>query len=513
MKSSEAVRSKIKSLDDMAAVAAAAKARGETVVLCHGVFDLLHLGHVRHLENASREGDRLFVSVTADEFVNKGPGRPVFSANLRLEMLAALEYVDCVAVNNDASAVSVLRKVKPEIYVKGKDYENPEDDITGKIEHERLEVERHGGRIVFTNDLTFSSSNLINRHLDLLDPDIRACLDRLRGSGVEERIAEMLKKIADFKVLFIGETIIDEYQFVNTLGKTPKENIIATLSVGREEFAGGVVAAANHLAEFCGSVTVATDLSGDARVIDFVTDSLRPGVNLNPFRSEHSVTTKKSRFIDRSSMRKLFEVYDMDDRPNPEAVDREIDSYIQEQAGKFDLVIVTDFGHGMLSQRNVNSLVERSKFLAVNTQSNSGNMGFNFISKYPRADFVCIDAPEARLATREKYAPIERVVAERLPKIIDCPRFIITHGSFGCYSYDLENGVDHMPAFSKDVIDTVGAGDAFFAIASPLVAAGASIRDAAFLGNLAGAMKVAIVGHRRAIDKVSLSRYMATLLK
>ncbi len=156
-------RDKIKSVEELAELAAACRARGQTVVLCHGVFDLMHMGHVRHFEEARRHGQVLIVTVTADRYVNKGPGRPVFPATFRGEMLAAMENVDWVGVSNWPSAEGVIRLVKPDVYVKGSDYENPGDDLTGMIEAERQAVADHGGRIVFTDDITFSSSSLINQ--------------------------------------------------------------------------------------------------------------------------------------------------------------------------------------------------------------------------------------------------------------------------------------------------------------------------------------------------------------
>jgi rfaE bifunctional protein nucleotidyltransferase chain/domain len=130
---------------------------GKTVALAHGVFDLLHLGHVRHIEAAAREGDILILTITADRFVNKGPGRPVFTEQLRAEMLAALEFVDWVAINPHPSAEDMLRAVAPDVYVKGSEYASATDDVTGKIIAEREAVEAGGGRVVFTDDVTFSS--------------------------------------------------------------------------------------------------------------------------------------------------------------------------------------------------------------------------------------------------------------------------------------------------------------------------------------------------------------------
>ena len=129
----ESARDKVRTIDELGGIARHLRDSRRSVVQAHGAFDLLHLGHVRHLEAARRLGDVLVVTVTADRFVNKGPGRPVFNEGLRAEMLAALEYVDWVAINPSPDAVSAIAAIKPVIYVKGQDYQNPQGDITGKI--------------------------------------------------------------------------------------------------------------------------------------------------------------------------------------------------------------------------------------------------------------------------------------------------------------------------------------------------------------------------------------------
>ena len=174
---------KIKGLDEIGGIADALRAKGRSITLCHGVFDLLHVGHLRHLKVASDFGDALIVSITADEFVQKGPGRPVFQSLLRAEMLAALELVDYVVVVNDLSAEPILHAVKPTVYAKGGDYIDPDQDVTGKIVRERDIVEQHGGRLVFTEDITFSSSNLLNRFFNVFDPEVKAYLHDLKADA------------------------------------------------------------------------------------------------------------------------------------------------------------------------------------------------------------------------------------------------------------------------------------------------------------------------------------------
>lgn len=506
-------REKIKSLEQLGKIAADARAGGGKVVLAHGVFDLLHMGHVRHLELARQQGTVLIVTVTADPYVNKGPGRPVFPDHLRAEFLASLEYVDWVGINHNPSAEFVLHVVRPDLYVKGSDYKNTADDITGKIDAERETVESHGGSVIFTDDITFSSSALINRYLNVYEPSLQQYLDSLRDRGTLQRLTDALEKIKDFKVLFIGDAIIDEYQYVQPMGKSPKENMIATLFQGREVFAGGVFAAANHVASFCKEVEVLTVLGDRDSHETLIREAIKPNVTLNALRRPNTPTTRKCRFIDPSSLRKLFEVYFMDDTPVRGKLSDKCRRILNERMAEFDLVVVTDFGHGLLTPEIVSTLTEKAPFLAVNCQSNSANHGFNLITKYKRADFVCIDAQEARLAVHDKYVDPTTIIQERLPTVIDCPRIVITQGKVGCLAYTPGEEPCKVPALTNSIVDTVGAGDAFFSVTAPLAAAGASMGDIGLIGNAAGAMKVGIVGHRSSVEKIPLIKFLTALLK
>jgi len=505
--------SKLKTIAELSAIADAHRQRGQSVVLAHGTFDLLHLGHVKHLQAAAREGDILIVTVTADAFVNKGPGRPIFSHHMRAEMLASLACVDYVAVSEGASSESVLQAVRPNVYVKGSDYINSDDDVTGKIVAERKMVESHGGRIVFTQDVTFSSTSLINRHFDVFDPSLREYLEAQRHGGLLEAVTTAIDKIKNLRVLLIGDTIIDEYQYVAPLGKSPKENMIATRFEDRELFAGGAIAAANHVAAFCKDVEVLTAVGSDDAHEDLIRDSLKPNVQLWVTRRPGCPTTRKCRFVESGYLRKLFEVYVMDDAPLESEGELALIDMIRQRAASADLVIVTDFGHGLVTPAVVQVLAAESKFLAVNTQTNSANTGFNLITKYPRADYVCIDGPEARLAVADKHSDVSTIAGKLLPARIACDNMIVTSGRQGCVTYNRAEGVSRIPAFTKTVVDTVGAGDAFFVVSAPMVAAGAKIEVAGFVGNVAGAIKVGIVGHRASLDKGTLLKYVHTLLK
>jgi rfaE bifunctional protein nucleotidyltransferase chain/domain len=506
-------RDKVRTVAEVAAACEQSRRLGQIVVQAHGTFDLLHLGHVRHLEAARKLGDVLIVTVTADQFVNKGPGRPVFNAELRAEMLATLEYVDWVAINEAPDAVSAIERIRPSIYVKGKDYLQPEGDITGKITLERQAVEAHGGRIDFTDEVTFSSTELINRHLNIFEPHIREHLDTLRQNGGLDEICRLIDSVADYRVLIVGDAIIDEYQYVLPMHKTPKENMIATRYQDRELFAGGVFAAANHVASFCKQVDIITCLGDSDSYDELIRQSLKPNVGLTAFARAGAPTTLKRRFVDPSYMRKLFEVYLMNDEPLTPDVQRDVDGAIAKMAPGYDVVITADFGHGLIAPSSIDVLTGKSRFLAVNTQSNSANLGYNLITKYPRADYICIDAPEARLAVSDRMANLGDIAHRLTEEHIKCSKMIITQGKHGCVTFESDGLVHTIPAFAKNVIDTVGAGDAFLAVTAPLVAAGAPMSQVGFIGNVVGALKVEIVGHRRAIDKASLIKGITGLLK
>lgn len=154
---------KILDLDELAKIVEQEKPQGKKIVHCHGCFDLMHIGHIKYFQSAKRMGDMLVVTITPDEFVDKGPGRPVFNENLRAEAIAALECVDYVAINRWPTAEETLRFLKPNVYVKGQEFENLEDK-TGKIQREYKVLQEIGSEIRFTHEIVFSSTNLLNKY-------------------------------------------------------------------------------------------------------------------------------------------------------------------------------------------------------------------------------------------------------------------------------------------------------------------------------------------------------------
>ena len=313
---------KIKSVDDLAVDLDALRAQGKRVVQCHGVFDLLHPGHIRHFEAARAEGDVLVVTVTPDRFVNKGPGRPVFNQRLRAESIAALQSVDYVAIDEWPTAVEAIRRLKPAVYVKGSDYADAGDDLTGKIVDERQAVEEHGGRIHFTAEITFSSSGLLNVHFDVYPEEAQSFLREFRQRHSADEVIGLLRDLKGLRVLVIGDAIIDEYHYVQSLGKSPKELLVTTRYLREEQFAGGILACANHVAGFCDRVDLVTCLGTRDSREEFIRSHLKGNVSPTFFYRDDTGTVIKRRYVEQAFLSKMFEVSFLDDTDLPEPVGR-----------------------------------------------------------------------------------------------------------------------------------------------------------------------------------------------
>lgn len=503
---------KLHTLESLAEKADALRRAGRHVVLCHGTFDLLHIGHIRHLQRARQEGDTLFVTVTGDAYVNKGPGRPVFTHELRAENLAALECVDAVAVNQAAAAVNVLDLIKPDVYVKGADYQHADADVTGNIARERATVERHGGRILFTQEITSSSTHLLNEHFRVFPAQVRTFLGEFKSRFTDPQVSTALQSLANINVLVVGDGIVDEYHYTNFLGQTGKGNVLAVRYRDAERFAGGSIAVANHLGGFATKVTLLCALGGQESHEKFIRLKLRSNVVPVFFTNPDARTLVKRRYVG-DDMAKLFEVYYGEEEITTPELNKKICEWLKRNLARYDAVIVPDFGNGFISNDMVQLLSAKARFLAVNTQMNSGNRGFHQVTRYPRADFVALNEPELRLATNDRSGDLSALgtsVAQRL----NATHLAVTRGTQGALMLDIKAQAEHaIPALSTVVVDRIGAGDAFLSLAGLSLAGGLDTELAGFFGSVAAALDVQIVCNREPIDPVGMYKYINTLMK
>jgi rfaE bifunctional protein kinase chain/domain/rfaE bifunctional protein nucleotidyltransferase chain/domain len=489
---------------------------GKKVVLCHGMFDLVHLGHIRYFQEAKKQGDVLIVTITTDEFCRKGPGKPVFSEDLRVESLAALEIVDYVAICPYPTAIEAIELIKPNIYAKGKEYEIESDDITGMISKEREAIESSGGRIFYSDDLILSSSSLLNSNFNVFTPEVKDYLNTMKSNHTIAEIVNALKSVKKSKVLIIGESIIDRYTYVTPLGQSGKGIHFVVRNKYSEEYAGGSIAVANHVGSFVDEVTLFTGLGSDSNgetYETFIRKELLSNVTPSFFFFENAKTIVKERFVD-DELRKFFEVYFSEEEPQAsEQEESDACAWLEENIPKFDIVIVTDYGNGFITDSMTRVISDNSKFLAINTQLNGGNRGYHVVNRYKKADFISLNEPELRLASHDRHNSVEKLT-KNLSEKLTAKFTSITQGPKGLYTYDANNNSSfRVPALSSKVVDRVGAGDAFLSLSAICLGSNVKAEISILAGAAAAAIDVQIIGNQTTINSVDLEKYITALLK
>ena len=315
--------------------------------------------------------------------------------------------------------------------------------------------------------------------------------------------------LAGKKIMVIGETIIDCYQYVSPMSKSPKGNLIATHFQKEEQFSGGVLACANHIAEFCKKTKLVSCLGEIDSKIDFVLNNINFKIESKLFSRKGAQTTVNTRFVDVNNCHtKFFGVYKFEHSMFPEELEKEVFDFLSNELEKFDLVVVVDYGHGFFTEKIIDVICNKAKFLALNVQTNSTNYGFNVISKFSRADYVCLDELEALLAVRDRFADIEEVIF-KIAQMMKADRVNITLGKKGSLAYSLrENKVCKIPAILTDSKDTVGTGDSYLSFTSPCALVGMPPDALGFIGSIVGSLASKIVCNERAVSVKEIKTFL-----
>ncbi|MDR4503633.1 MAG: PfkB family carbohydrate kinase [Candidatus Scalindua sp.] len=490
------------------------KQQGKVVVQTHGVFDLIHPGIIKHLNMSKREGDVLIVTVIKDKDVRKGPGRPIFPENYRVENVAALEQVDFTCLVDDETPFECIQRIKPDVFSKGRSHKRRAQDLG--IYEKNLEKEKKfyfgQGRICETGGISFSSSRIINNFLDVYPEETRKFLQDFSEKYSFDYIMEKVDELKKMKILLLGDGIIDEYHYVATMGKSSKANLVVNKYLTHEIFAGGVFAIANHIAGLCEEIQLVTVLGREDTREDFILNSLKPNVRSQFFYREDGPTIVKKRYIHSYLNQKLFEINYLEDAFINNRIEMEIIKYLESEIENYDLVLISDFGHGFITEKIFSIIEKHSKTFGINTQTNGANVGYNLITKYHNPNYVCLDELEIRLAAQEKFTDIKDVI-KKISKSINSDYLIATLGKGGSIGINRKGETNRTPIFSSKVIDTVGAGDAFFAYTAPCFAIGHPLDLVSFIGNAVGALAVQIVGNKKSVEKYELLDFVHTILK
>lgn len=503
---------KLLSLEELAKRVETIQERGKTVVQSHGVFDIIHPGIIQHLNEAAALGDVLAVTVIKDKDVRRGPGRPVFPDRMRAANVAALEMVDFVCIVDDESPFECVKLLKPKIFAKGQAYKERDRKIHEKLFKEERQLFLGKSKIIETQGFSFSATEIINNLLEIYSAETKAFLHRFTDRYTFQDITDSINTLSDLKVLIVGDSIIDEYHFCTPLGKSAKAQLVVNKYLADEVYSGGVLAVANHVAAVCPKVTLATMLGTENSREEFISQNLRPAIKKKFFYRSDGPTIVKKRYVDHYNNQKLFEINYLNDDYISGTIEDEVIDFLVGEIPRHDVVIVSDFGHGLLSRGVIQAMGKFSEILAVNTQTNAANYGFNFITKYPQPHFVCLAENEARLSLQDKSGHIG-TVAQELFRLLGCERLIVTLGKKGSLGIDRSRDRHYTPIFSPKVVDTVGAGDAVFAYTALCSAKNLPLDLTTFVGNVVGALAVQIMGNKESVEKSPLLEFINTLLK
>ncbi len=489
------------------------KKNKKKIVLCHGVFDLLHIGHIRHLRQAKRMGDILIVSVTSDNFVNKGPNRPMFKDHLRLEAIAALKFVDYVVLSNKSSAVDIIKKIRPNYYCKGSEYINRQMDITKKIFEEERIVKKFGGKMAFTNEVTFSSSNILNKVSDILSEKQKKVIRRVKENIDIKSFINKLTNFQKLKILVIGETIIDQYSFCDPLNKSGKDPMLVLKHNKTEEYLGGAIAIVKHLENFSKKITLLTMLGEKMEYRNKIKKEISKTTRLEIINKKNSKTIIKKRYLDEISNNKLLGVYEINDDNLNLSDEKKLQKKLKSIIPQYDLVIVSDYGHGFISRKSAKLISKLSKYLALNAQINSSNVGYHTLKNYKNTDCLIINQKEIRHELRNRTDKVE-ILMKNLSKLQNISNLIVTQGTAGSILYNKKrNRFHYCDAFSKTAIDKIGAGDTMLSVIGLCLKNKINPDLSLLLSSLAAAQSVKTMGNKKSLDRTGLIKSLEHLFK
>lgn len=491
------------------------KSKGKRIVQCHGTFDLLHPGHIVHFEEAKALGDVLVITITAEKYVNKGPGRPYFNDELRVKYLCSLESVDHVVVVPFPAACEAIECVGPDIYCKGKEYEDPGIDVTGNIHDDIRTVEKLGGQVRYVGSVVFSSTKLLNNHFDVHPPQMKEFCKKLAEAYTPNKLREIVDGFQDLKVLVIGDIIFDRYSSVKVQGLTSKNRIISTRFLSEETQAGGALAVFRHIRQFTSNIKLVSLVGAESWVDPELAKYVSPEED-GIIRSPDFTTIIKQRFVeplsDGKELSKLFAINVIEEQLLSKRTHDLVYGLIEKCIKDYDLVVVMDFGHGLMQDKIRELVQSKARFLALNCQTNSYNHGFNIIDRqYHRADSFSLDESELTLACGRRNINLSDEL-KALKKKLSARYAWLTRGATDTIGLKTSEAECLCMPFEQSVVDTVGAGDAFCSVASLAAAKGLPIDISTFMGQLAGAQAVRIIGNADSIKKDKFLKGGMTLL-
>ena len=480
--------------------------------LCHGVFDILHYGHLKHFEAAKKKCDFLFVSITSDQYINKGPNRPVHTNIERLFFLQNLEFIDYAFIADGESGVNSIRLIKPDFYFKGNDYKNNLSDKTKKIFHEIDVVKKNKGKIIYTNEKEMSSSKIINQFGLALNEEQMKFLNQIKKKNDYNSIINALDKLRKDDVLVVGDLIIDNYIYGDVLGKSGKEPHMVFQQSSKDLYLGGSAIIANHLSDFIKKVTLISDSGKEIEIKELLKKNLKKNINHIPILpSKDYKTCVKTRFIDSTTNYKLFGSYIISSLEVPDFY-KSLDLKLSKAIRKNNIIIIADYSNNFFNKNLINKIKRLKKFISAMVQKNSNNPSFFSLNDIKNFDLMCINEGELRSELRDKKSDIDMLAKNFLIK--NKLKFIvITKGINGSILFDDKLNKYSCPSFNVKPVDKIGAGDSMLAILSVLLKNKINPLISLLIASLISSVVVNNLGNSYTASRMDIERNLDFLFK
>ena len=457
--------------------------REKKIIVCHGVFDVVHPGHIRHLVYASSKSPILVVSLTSDRYINKGTYRPHIPEKVRALNIAALEIVNYVIIDDNKTPINLIKKLKPDYFAKGFEYSSR--GLPKETKLEQKTVKSYGGNMVFTpGDIVYSSSKFINTS----KPNIK--LENLLSLMHHNKISfnllkNTLKSFKKFHIHVLGDTIIDKQTITSLIGGNTKTPTHSVSFQEEKTFIGGAAIVARHLKASGAKVTFTT-VTGKDKNSQFLESNLKKEkIKINIVKDSNRPTTVKNAII--ASGYRLLKIDTLDNSP----IINESFEYIKNKLKKTksDAVIFSDFRHGIFNSKTTKelcSLIPNKAFKVADSQvaTRWGN-----ISDFKNFDLITPNEKEARSALSDQDSTVISL-AFKLKDLAKYKNLILTLGDKGLFSVEnkkknLKNSYFSLDSFSENPIDPVGSGDALMAYATLTMLSTKSLVMSSIIGSIA----------------------------
>ena len=488
----ESYKYKMKTADELA-VLVGDMPRQKKVIMCHGVFDVVHPGHLRHLLYAKSKADILIASVTADRHITKGQNRPHVPQDLRALSLAAFDFVDYVLVDHNATPIENLKKIKPNFFAKG--YEYTAGGLPPKTQEEVDVLRSFGGEVIFTpGDIVYSSSRLI----DLAPPEIKLekLLNYMDKQGLTfEALRGALGLFSKLRVHVVGDTIVDSYTHAAMIGGQTKTPTMSVLYERRDDYIGGAAVVAEHLRAAGAQVKFSTVLGDDA-FKQFVLDGMaRSGVECDAIIDSTRPTTNKNAIV--TNGYRLLKIDTLDNRSISDDIVTRLQHSIAE--GQKDAIVFSDFRHGIFNRRTIPQLIASIPQGVYKVADSQVASRWGNITDFKGFDLITPNEREARFALGDQDSGV-RPLASALYDAAACKTLMLKLGERGVLTYNDSNhqsaeSYNAVDSFVDRVVDAVGAGDALLAYATLARCATGSDAIATILGSIAAACECEVDGN------------------